>query len=85
MSETAWLHLWEKSIMRGILGRLDCTHLEMDDEYRLATEAMAARDDMPSGVHRTGSIHQGSVLGLFGVGTQFSVRWQDREGWGYDC
>jgi hypothetical protein len=85
MSEAAWFQLWEKSIMRGVLGRLDCTNSEMDDEYRLATEAMVARDDMPSDAHRTGNIYQGGVIGLFGVGTQFSVQWQNREGWGYDC
>jgi hypothetical protein len=79
MSEEAWVHLWENAIGRGVLGRMDCTHFEMGDEYRLATAAMMARGETPFVAHKPGRLAR-----IFGVGIQFPARWQEREGWGYD-
>jgi hypothetical protein len=80
MSEEAWVHLWENTIRRGVLGRMDCTHFEMGDEYRIATEAMMARGETPFVTYRPGRLAR-----FLGVGIQFPARWQEREGWGYDC
>jgi hypothetical protein len=79
MSEEAWVHLWENAIRRGVLGRMDCTHFEMGDEYRLATAAMIARGETPFIARRPGRLAR-----FFGVDIQFPARWQEREGWGYD-
>jgi hypothetical protein len=79
MSEEAWVHLWENAIRRGVLGRMDCTHFEMGDEYRLATQAMMDRGETPFVARKPSRL-----AGFFGVGIQFPARWQEREGWGYD-
>ncbi|KAH8687096.1 hypothetical protein BGZ60DRAFT_70 [Tricladium varicosporioides] len=74
MSETAWFYLWERALRRGVLERMDCKLYDMDDAYRIATEEQASR-----------AFHQGGVVGLYGVGSQFVGPQQAREGWGGDC
>ncbi|KAG9235360.1 hypothetical protein BJ875DRAFT_483309 [Amylocarpus encephaloides] len=85
MSEASWFELWEKSIKRAVLGRMNCRQTdEIGDEYRLATDNIAARGDMPQSY---GSVNMfpGGVVSLFGVSGQFCGQWQDGAGWGYDC
>ena len=85
MSETAWFQLWEKSIRRGVLGRMNCQKGEMDDEYRLTTDKIAARGDPSYDSFRSSNLYPGGVVGLFGMGGQSHGQWQERETWGYDC
>ncbi|RDL32661.1 Uncharacterized protein BP5553_09117 [Venustampulla echinocandica] len=82
MSETTWFDLWKQAIRRGVLGRLNCGQGEINDEYRLATEEVAARG---AGHGGAAIVYPDGVEGLFGVGTQFAGQWQERESWGYDC
>jgi hypothetical protein len=84
MSEMAWFHLWERAIRRGVLGRLNCQKGEMDDEYRLITDNISAREDPSYDSFRSGNMYPGGVVGLFGAGGQFHGQWQERESWGYD-
>jgi hypothetical protein len=85
MGEVAWFKLWEKSIRRAALSRMNCAQFDLDDEYRIATEELASRGEANLGDHRVGNSYSANVVGLFGVGTQFAGHWQQREGWGYDC
>jgi hypothetical protein len=79
MSEMAWYHLWERAMRRGVLGRLNCQKGEMDDEYRLTTDNIAARESPTYDCFRSGNMYPGGVVGLFGAGGQVYG-----DSWGYD-
>ena len=87
MDEMTWFQLWERAIKRGVMGRLNCQESDMDDEYRLATDNLAARGDVPFDNYHSGNRFSGGLGGLFGGRGQFNGQWQERlrAGWGYDC